>query len=421
MQDISRISTGLVELEQAPANLPARSIRGGPIRIGIDALAWNDNTGYGRFCREIVSALLRIPIRYSFTLLLEPDTNPPAGVEVVRCPRGRHAGSAMRTVPQLLGQAWTIARIPTDLWFFPSPLHFVPVLARVPVLVAVHDTMPFSYPRLIFPSLARRLAWRMKLRLAVQQASHLITVSHHARTSIARHFHLAESSISIVGEAPAAIFRPREDSAALAAISERLGIPAGARMVIYHGALAPHKNLRMLARVFAKLCLEPTFTDVYLVLAGSQDGSSREEFHALQSICLGLDRVKFAGVLDDYDLTLALNRATLAVLPSLEEGFGLTGLEAAACGTPLIATRSSALPQVLCDAAVYFEPRDENALYEQLAGLLADVDRRNTLRERGIERAAALSWESSAMRLMEIFEAVLARPGSARGFNARTR
>lgn len=385
-------------------------------RIGIDALAWNDNTGYGRFCREIVSALLRIPTPYSFTLLMDADAIAPAAAEVIRVTPRRDGGPSMRTLPRQLGVAWAIARARADLWFFPSPLHFVPVIGRAPVVVAIHDTIPWRYPHLIFSSYAQSLAWRIKLQLAVRQASHLIAVSAHARESVAQYFRLDKSEISVVGEAPAAIFRPLADCAALAAVSERLGVPQAARMIIYHGALAPHKNLRALARVFARLCREPAFDDVHLVLVGSCEGSNRDEFRALQTICQGLDRVKFAGTLNDRDLVLALNRATLAVLPSFDEGFGLTGLEAVACGTPLIATHSSALPEVLGDAAVYFEPQDENILYEHLTGLLADVGRRRGMRERGLERSAALSWEREAMRLVRVFDALLARRGGTRGW-----
>ena len=392
-----------------------------PIRVGIEALAWNQKTGYGRYCREIVSALLRIPTRYSFTLLMEADAIAPLGAEVIRFVPPPHASAPASTLPKLLRLTRTIARAGVELWFFPSPLNFVPVIARAAVLVAVHDTIPWRYPKSIFPSYAQRIAWNIKLRLAVQQSSHLITVSDHARKSVARYFRLPENAISIVGEAPAAVFRPLEDCPALDAISYRLAVPPQARMIVYHGAFAPHKNLRALARVFVRLCREPRFSDVYLVVVGSQSGPNRVEFQALQAICHGLDRVKFPGALEDHDLALALNRATLAVLPSLEEGFGLTGLEAVACGTPLIATRFSALPEVLFDGAVYFEPQDENALYAHLTALLADPSRRHALRGRGLERTACLSWESGAMRLTEVFESVLARTARARGFQARAR
>jgi glycosyltransferase involved in cell wall biosynthesis len=424
VQDITRNSTDSADSHPLAKTL-ARPLgeedsNRQPIRVGIEALAWNQKTGYGRYCRELISALLRIPSRYCFTLLMEADAIGPAGAEVIRFDPPR-ASAPVRTLPRLLSLTRTIARAGMDLWFFPSPLNFVPVIARATVIVAVHDTIPWRYPKSIFPSYAQRVAWNIKLRLAAQQSSRLITVSDHARKSVARHFRLSEDAITIVGEAPAAVFRPLADCGALAAISERLAVPPLARMIVYHGAFAPHKNLRALARVFLRLYREPRFSDVYLVMVGSQSGPNRVEFQALQTICHGLDRVKFPGALADHDLALALNRATLAVLPSLEEGFGLTGLEAVACGTPLIATRSSALPDVLGDAAVYFEPQDEDTLYAHLAALLADSSRRHALRERGLKRIASLSWESGAMRLMEVFDSVLARPGRVRGFQARAR
>ena len=377
-------------------------------------MAWDQKTGYGRFCREIVSALLRMPAGYSFTLLMDAEADAPARAEAVRLiPAG---DSTVRSLPNLVRLTRAIARIRADVWFFPSPLYFVPVPTHAPVLLAIHDTIPWCYPHMIFPSYMQRMAWNIKLRLALRQARHLITVSGHARDAIARYFRLPEGKINVISEAPSAMFKPLPDAAGMASISGRLGIPPSARMIIYHGALAQHKNLRTLVRVFNSLSREPAFGDLYLVIAGSQTGSNQGEFRALRSICSGTDRVKFPGSLDDCNLVLALNRATVAVLPSFDEGFGLTGLESVACGTPLIATHSSALPEVLGDAAVYFHPLDEKALSANLTRLLANPDYRRTLRQRGLERTASLSWDSSAMQLTEIFESVLAQKVSARRF-----
>jgi glycosyltransferase involved in cell wall biosynthesis len=368
----------------------------------------------------MISALLRVSKRCSFTLLMHPDIEPLSGAAVIPVGSGGHDGSQPRPLFQALALARTIARTPADLWFFPSPLHFVPVITRSPVVVAIHDTIPRSYPRLIFPSSIQRAAWRIKLRLAVLQASHVVTVSDFALQSVARHFRLSAESISVVGEAPAPIFKPLADAAEVTAVSGRLGIPTQARMIIYHGALSPHKNLPTLVRAFGRLRQEPAFRDLHLVMVGSPGKSDGPAFQRLQDLCRGIQQVKLPGALDDRSLVLALNRATLAVLPSLEEGFGLTGLEAAACGTPLVATRLSALPEVLGDAAVYFEPLDEEALYGHMASLLTDPARRLAMRERGLARAASLTWDNQATRLMDVFESVLDPSGRAHGLPGRS-
>ncbi len=374
------------------------------IRIGIDALAWNHQTGYGRYCRELVSALLALPTRYSFTLLMESRASAPAGAEVVRFAPHKHgSGPSARPLTELLRLAVTISRTPMDAWFFPSPLTFVPVLSRAQMLIAIHDTIPWRYPRFIFRNRAQQFAWRFKLALAIRQAARIVTVSQHARGSLIRHLGIPERLIRIVGEAPAAAFKPDLDSTGIARISERLGIPPKARVIVYHGAFAPHKDLPTLVGAFARLCHEAEFNDVLLVLVGSENGLDHAAFRPLKEA----GRVKLPGALDDGELALLLNRATVAVLPSLDEGFGLTGLEAVACGAPLVATRSSVLPEVLGDGAWYFEPGDEAGLYTHLARLLADGACNRALRERGLKGVAGLSWKTEAMRLMEVFDEVL--------------
>jgi glycosyltransferase involved in cell wall biosynthesis len=371
------------------------------IRIGIDALAWKHKTGYGRYCRELVAALLTIPTRHSFTLLMEAGTCAPAGAEVMQF-ASEGGGSAARPLGELMRLMWTISLAPVDAWFFPSPLTFVPVLSRAQVLIAIHDTIPWRYPELIFRNRAQQLAWRLKLGFAIRQAARVITVSQHARDALIQYLRIPERVIRIVGEAPAAAFKPNLDPVAIARISERLGIAPDARVIVYHGAFLPHKGLSTLVGAFERLCQESELDDVLLVLVGSESFGKRPENRSLKE----RSRVKYPGSLNDGDLALLLNRATVAVLPSLDEGFGLTGLEAAACGAPLIATRSSALPEVLGEGAWYFEPGDETGLYAHLVRLLSDHALHRVLRERALECIANLSWKTEARRLIATFDEV---------------
>jgi glycosyltransferase involved in cell wall biosynthesis len=337
---------------------------------------------------------------------LEPQTPAPAGADIIRfslSTDGNRGGG--RSLTEMIRLVWTIARTPVDAWFFPSPLTFVPVLSRARTLIAIHDTIPWRYPRLIFSNRAQYLAWKLKLGLAIRQTARLITVSNHARESIARYFGMPIASLRVVGEAPAAAFKPDLAPTAIATLSERTGLPAQARTIVYHGASAPHKDLPTLVGAFERLSREPQFSDVCLVLAGSDVGRN-SYLDSLRARCHGLDRVKFPGWLDDDGLALLLNRATVAVLPSLDEGFGLTGLEAVACGAPLVATQSSALPEVLGDGAVYFTPGDCDGLYSHLVSLMTNAEHRRELRKRGLEKIARVSWAGAAESLMSVFEEV---------------
>jgi glycosyltransferase involved in cell wall biosynthesis len=120
---------------------------------------------------------------------------------------------------------------------------------------------------------------------------------------------------------------------------------------------------------------------------------------------LGLrSRVTFTGYLPDDDLVVLLNEATVLVLPSLTEGFGLPAVEAAACGCPVIATSESPLPELLGEGGRYFDPRDAQALERLLAEVLQSEELRERMRQAGISAARTLSWQSAARRLADLIE-----------------
>ncbi len=117
----------------------------------------------------------------------------------------------------------------------------------------------------------------------------------------------------------------------------------------------------------------------------------------------GGGRVVFSGRLSDQAVAGVMRLAQALVLPSLDEGFGLPGIEAAACGTAVVATRNSALPDILGDAALYIDPADGAALQAALARVLDDPDLRASLGARAAERARLLTWDAAARSLLDIF------------------
>jgi len=188
---------------------------------------------------------------------------------------------------------------------------------------------------------------------------------------------------------------------------ERAGIAPDTRVIMYFGGITPHKNVQMLVAVFAELIHDARFADVRLVVAGDY---AREVFYSefpklraqVESACG--DGVIFTGYVDDNTAACLLNGARVCVLPSFDEGFGLPGIEAAACGTPVIATRSSALPEWLGDAAIYIDPANPVELRAALECILQDAHLRRTMSEKGLERASRLTWDSAARRVAQVFE-----------------
>jgi glycosyltransferase involved in cell wall biosynthesis len=400
---------GLQVRVQAPGTMKAK-------RIGIDGATWDNRRGYGRFTREIVRALLELERPYTYSLFLNRDTardDLPAGLSVIEVPTSiRSSLAASADSYRSLGDMWAfttaIAKAPVDLIFFPSVYSYVPVLPHhVPLIVGFHDSIAEMFPYHIFNSARARLFWTLKTQLAVRQAARILTVSEHAKRGVQSHFSISPEKIRVTHEAAASIFRHVSEPGAIAAALERSGIALGTRYIIYFGGLTPHKNVGMLVETFAALSADARFAGVKLILAGDYERdvylSAYPALRAQVDDCCR-DAVIFTGHVDDDTAACLLGGALASVLPSLEEGFGLPGIEAAACGAPLIATRNSAMPEWLGDAALYIDPNQPSELRSALERVLLDEPLRRRMSATGMERARQLTWRSAAERVAAVFD-----------------
>ena len=384
-------------------------------RIGIDGATWDNRRGYGRFTRELIRALLGLHRADTYVLFLNRDTprgDVPAGMDVVEVPtsvRSSLAASAdgYRSPGDMWAFSAAIAKTPLDLFFFPSVYSFVPLPPRhVPLIVGIHDTIAELFPAQVFNSARARLFWTIKTQLAVRQAARILTVSEHAKQGVQKHFGIPAAKIRVTHEAAAAAFLPMTEAAVCRARTQ-FDLAPGERYLIYFGGLTPHKNVGMLVQAFARLRSNARFADVKLILAGDYARdvylTAYPALRAQVDACCG-DAVVFTGHVDDDTAACLLSGAQASVLPSLEEGFGLPGIEAAACGAPLIATRNSAMPEWLGDAALYVDPRDGAGLLGALERVLGDEPLRRRMSALGAERAGKLTWSSAAERVAAVFD-----------------
>lgn len=171
--------------------------------------------------------------------------------------------------------------------------------------------------------------------------------------------------------------------------------------MLYMGINKPHKNLVFLLEVFSELK-----TEVKLVLAGKEDPRYPEARRKAERLNLG-ESVVFLGEVADNDLPMLYNGAELFVFPSLHEGFGLPVLEAIACGTPVVCSNTSSLPEIVGDAALTLDPLDREAWVAALMEVLDKEALRAEMREKGLKRAAAFSWEETARRTWKAYQSTL--------------
>jgi glycosyltransferase involved in cell wall biosynthesis len=192
---------------------------------------------------------------------------------------------------------------------------------------------------------------------------------------------------------------------ALLAVRARYQLPPDARLLLYVGGISPHKNLQALLRAAARL--DPQACgEWHVVLVGDYKGDSflgcYEELASLVR-SLGISgRVTFTGFVSDEDLVLLYNTATMLVLPSRGEGFGLPVLEAMACGCPVLAADNSSLPEVGGDAALYPSTQDAQAYAHQLQRLEGSA-LREQLVAAGLQRARQFPWAKTLQQTVALY------------------
>jgi glycosyltransferase involved in cell wall biosynthesis len=383
------------------------------MRIGVDATCWQNRRGYGRHTRALLGALVRLDEANDYTLFIDSTDGAEAlpseaAVRVVRtaAPAALAASAAGRRSARDL---WRMSRALSapgfDLLLFPTVYTYVPVLSRARKVVMIHDVIVESYPRLALPNRRAELLWKAKVTLGCWQADAIATVSEYARRGIAEQYKISPERVFVVGEASDPIFRPLDHPPPTSRLAG-LGISAEGRTVAYVGGFGPHKNLDLLVSVFAELVSRPAFADVRLALVGE---NRAEIFHSsVDALCrqierLGLaDRVLFTGYLPDEDLVVLLNLATVLVLPSRMEGFGLPAIEAAACGCPVIATTASPLPELLGAGGLFVDPARPADLALALTCVLDSDSLRRQMREAGLAAARRLTWETAARQMMGV-------------------
>ncbi len=388
------------------------------MRIGVDATCWSNRRGYGRFARALLTAALELDPANQYVFFADDDSAEfplPQTVKVVRVrtqiPTIKAAGAdGHRQFKDMWSLSRAMSSADLDLIFFPSIYSYVPIASAVPKLVTIHDVIPELYPELVFPTLQSKLFWRAKVMVGCAQARLILTVSEYSRRCLAQHLKIADARLRVVQEASSPAFR-RLVSPNGRGLLERIGVPFGARYLVYVGGFSPHKNIGLLVDFMRELHREPGFSDVRLVLVG--DYETDVFFSCYQELVRqvwqsGLQQhVLFSGYLADEPVAELLNSAAALVLPSFCEGVGLPALEAAACGAPVVATSRSPLPELLGDGAVTLDPNDRSGWRDAILAILTRPELREQMRAAGLAASARLSWEASARQLLSVFREVV--------------
>jgi glycosyltransferase involved in cell wall biosynthesis len=278
-----------------------------------------------------------------------------------------------------------------------------PLVSTCPFVVTVHDLSFLFYPHSFRP--LRRSYLRVFARMSVRRARRVIAVSESTKRDLVEIYGISPAKIDVVHNGVDASFQPLPADQ-VAEFCRQRGLPD--RFVLFVGTLEPRKNVSRLIEAYAKLPKERP----PLVLVGGKGWFYDEIFGRVE--VLGLtDKVHFAGFVPAEDLPLWYNAADLFVYPSIYEGFGLPPLEAMACGTAVITSTASSLPEVVGKAGKLVDPTDTDALATAMEQVLVDRDLQEQMQATGLVQARGFSWENAARETVHCYRRALT-PGEDR-------
>ena len=300
-----------------------------------------------------------------------------------------------------LGQLGRIGfnRLLPGATLFHATEHLLLPLRGIPTVLTVHDLIFRRYPA--HHKRLNRWYLNATMPLFCRRAGHIITVSEQSRRDVIAAYGIPAEKITVVYEAADPRFCP-QPAEAIATVRGCYNLPG--RYLLFVGTIEPRKNLGRLLVAFERL-YAAGLTDA-LVIVGKH-GWLYDDFFARLKNSPARQAVIFPGFVPDADLPAVYAGAQALAFPSEFEGFGLPVLEAMACGTPVVCSNTSSLPEVAGGAALLVDPLDADALTDALRRVLSDPTLATDLSVRGIAQAGRFSWERAAQETLAVYRRVM--------------
>lgn len=356
------------------------------MRVGINGFFWGrEDTGSGQYLKWLMQGLLAQdenteyylvrPSLHPRNLLLENATK--LWFEQVSFPK------ATRKV--------NVAHVP----YFAPPFFF-----PVPLVVTVHDLIPFTLP--VYGQSLRRRIYNLLIAQALKRVQAVIAVSHHCKSDIVRILNFPQEKIRVIYEAAGEGCRPATPGE-IKRVKEKYRLPE--KYLLYLGGFDRRKNLGLLFQALARL----RHSRLLIVLGGPLPRRETLIYPDPRRLAreAGIEhQVRFIDWVPEEDKPALYSGATLFLYPSLYEGFGLPPLEAMACGTPVIVSNSSSLPEVVGEGGILLDPQDIEAWAVAIQRLIANEDERRELAARAQNQAHRFSWQKAAEETRAVYEAI---------------
>jgi glycosyltransferase involved in cell wall biosynthesis len=376
------------------------------MRIGIDyTSAARQRAGIGRYTRELVAALLSLEDVHQYTIfaaaggLKDDDWL----MQVQR------EGIRLRTLPlsdDWLARLWHRLRLPIPVEVVTGPLEIFyspdfalpPTVGSTKTLLTVHDLSFVHHPAAFVPSLQRYL--ETVVPRSIDRADLVLADSAHTRMDLTTLFDVSPEDVRVIYPGVAPRFQREPEPGERERLHDRYGI-GDEPYVLSVGTLQPRKNYVRLIEGFIQFQVEMG-TSAHLLIAGGRGWLYDNILAEAQKH----ENVRLLGFVEDEDLPALYRGADLFVFTSLYEGFGLPVLEAMACGTPVVCSNTSSLPEVAGESALLVDPQSPDELAEAMVRAFGEEELREEMVDRGLAQAAKFTWERSARQLLDVLESL---------------
>lgn len=371
-----------------------------PARLLVDTRIFGGSvTGVVRYLSNLLREIqLLEPSDLKFNALCSPAQDLPCEIPKIEM-HGVGAHSKPLGVLQQVVLPRAVRNAQCDLFHY--PYFDPPRITSCPFIATCYDIEPLRHPEL-FP---RRIVWYYKVFAPrLRTAGRVVVISQNTGKDIIELLGVHPDRVKVVYLGVDPHFHPIREEDRVNAVRLRYGLPS--RYLLYLGNTMPHKNLVRLVQAMA--IVRKRFPSVPLLLAGREDKYRPAVEQAIAVATLS-ETIRFIGDIAEEDLPALLSSAAVFVYPSLYEGFGLPVLEAMACGTPVVVSNRSSLPEIVGNSAISVDPYDVFALAEAITHLLANPAGAKRFSDLGRERAKEFTWRRCAEEHLAVYREVLNR------------
>lgn len=373
------------------------------MKIGIEAQRIFCPKKYGMdiYALELIRAIQQLDTQNEYVIFVKPGKDvclqPSQNFKIVEVNGRTYFAWEQVSLPKAIEQE------KIDLMHFTSNTASVSI--KCPFILTLHDIIYLEnfFSKGSLHKVVKHFYCRWNVPKIAHKADYILTVSEFEKIQIQKALGIKYTKLKAVYNASNQYFRMIEDEVALEQIREKYNLPYG--FIFFLGSKEPKKNMKRILAAYA-VYVDETLNPINLVIA---EGSENEIIQLLSEINRKdiLEKIVLTGYLQHSELPYIYNLATLFLYPSLRESFGIPIIEAMACGTPVITSNVSAMPEVADDAAMLVNPYDVESITQVIKKVLNNQKLYNHLKYSGLSRATAFSWKNTAEKTIQLYAKIL--------------